>query len=51
MAGLMSKVARFAASPQGKKLADRAKQVASDPNTKRKIEEIRGKASSKKRTH
>ena len=48
MAGLMNKVARFARSPQGRKLAERAKQMAQDPNNRRKIEELRGRVSRKR---
>jgi hypothetical protein len=31
MAGLMSKVARLARSPQGRKLTERAKRASADP--------------------
>lgn len=48
MAGLMSKVARFAQSPQGRKLAERAKQVTHDPKNRRKIEELRDRVSRKR---
>ncbi len=48
MAGLMSKVARFAQGPQGRKLAERAKQASSDPKNRRKIEELRGRISRKR---
>ena len=37
----MSNISKFARSPQGKKLARQAKDVATDPKTKRKIEEVR----------
>ena len=43
MAGLMSKVARFAASPQGRRMADKAKRAASDPKNREKIEAYRRK--------
>ena len=43
MAGLMSKLARFAASPQGKRAAAKAKQFASDPKNRQKIEGYRRK--------
>lgn len=49
MAGLMSKVARFARSAQGRKLADRAKQISADPKNRQKIEELRGRMSRKRR--
>jgi hypothetical protein len=48
MAGLMSKVARFAQSPQGRKLTERATQASSDPKNRRKIEELRGRISRKR---
>jgi hypothetical protein len=48
MAGLMSKVAHFAQTSQGRKLADRAKKVASDPKNRQKIEELRGRVSRKR---
>lgn len=40
---LMNRIATFARSPQGRKLAEQAKKVANDPETKRKIEEARQK--------
>lgn len=43
MAGMMGKLARFAQSPQGRKLANKAKQAASDPKNKQKIEGYRKK--------
>ncbi len=43
MAGLMSKLTKFARSPQGRKLADQAKRAASDPKNKQKIEGYRKK--------
>ena len=49
MAGLMSKVARFAKSPQGRKMADQAKRMASDPKNRQKIETYRRKLSNKQR--
>ena len=48
MAGLMSKVARFARSPQGRKPADRARQMAQDPKNRQKIQELRSRASRKR---
>jgi hypothetical protein len=48
VAGLMSKVARFAQSPQGRKLAERAKQASSDPKNRRKIEVLRERISRKR---
>ena len=48
MAGLMRKVARFAQSPQGRKLADSAKRMANDPKNREKIEGLRARASRKR---
>jgi hypothetical protein len=48
MAGLMSKVARFARSPQGRKLAERAKRASADPKNRRKLEQLRGRISRKR---
>jgi hypothetical protein len=44
---LFSKVSRFARSPQGKKAMDKAKDLASRPETKEKIEQAREKLSGK----
>ena len=41
MAGLMGRLAKFARSPQGQKLAGQAKRAAKDPGTRRKIEDAR----------
>ena len=49
MAGLMSKVARFASSPQGRRMADKAKRYASDPKNKQKLEGYRRKFANKQR--
>ena len=49
MAGLMSKVARFARSPQGRKMADQAKRYASDPKNRQKIEGYRKKFANRSR--
>ena len=43
MAGLASKLARFASSPQGRKLTAKAKRAASDPKNRQKIENYRRK--------
>ena len=48
MAGVMSKVARFARSPQGRKLAERAKRASADPKKRQKIEQLRGRISRKR---
>ena len=39
MAGLFGKVAKFASSPQGRKLIDKAKDAAEDPKNRAKIEQ------------
>jgi hypothetical protein len=49
MAGLMSKVAKFAQSPQGRKMADQAKRMASDPKNRQKIDSYRRKFANKQR--
>jgi hypothetical protein len=38
---LISRVATLARSPQGRRLTEQAKRAASDPNTRRKIEQVR----------
>ena len=43
MPGLMSKITRFARSPQGRKLANRAQSYARSPEGKRKIADVRGR--------
>jgi hypothetical protein len=40
---LFSKVSKFARSPQGKKVISQAQQMAKDPNTKRKIADVRAR--------
>ena len=44
---LFSKVSRFARSEQGKKAMDKAKDFASKPETKEKIEQVREKVAKK----
>jgi hypothetical protein len=48
MASLMSRVAKFARSPQGKKAAGQAKEFASKPENRRKIEQLRGRFARKR---
>ena len=48
MAGLMSKISRFARSPQGQKMAGQAKEFASKPENRRKIEQLRGRLAKKR---
>jgi hypothetical protein len=40
---LLSKVAQFARSPQGRRLAGQATRAARDPRTRRKIEHVRAR--------
>jgi hypothetical protein len=49
MASMFSKIARFARSPQGRKMTDQAKRYASDPKNKQKIEGYRKKFSNRSR--
>ena len=48
MASLMSRVAKFARSPQGKKAAGQAKEFASKPENRRKIEQLRSRFARKR---
>jgi hypothetical protein len=41
MASLVSRITRLLHSPQGQRLTDRAQQLARDPHTRRKIEDLR----------
>jgi hypothetical protein len=45
MAGLFDRLGRFARSPQGKKLMKQAERIAKDPNTRRRIADVRAKLS------
>ena len=38
---LLSRVAKFARSPQGRRLADSAVRTARDPKTRRQIDQVR----------
>jgi len=40
---LMSKVAQFARSPQGRRLAETAARRARDPKTRRQVEQVRAR--------
>ena len=40
---LMSKVAQFARSPQGRRMAESAVRAAKDPKTRRQIEQVRSR--------
>jgi hypothetical protein len=49
MASMMDRVAKFARSPQGRKVADKAKRFASDPKNRQKIEGYRKKFANRSR--
>jgi hypothetical protein len=40
---MLNKIAKFARSPQGRRLADQAVRAARDPKTKRQIQQVRTK--------
>jgi hypothetical protein len=46
---LFNKVAKFARSPQGRRMADQAVRAAKDPKTKRQIEHARARLMGGKR--
>jgi hypothetical protein len=48
MASMMSKLARFAQSPQGRKMAAKAKRLAADPKNRAKVEEYRRKLANRR---
>jgi len=43
MPGLMERVSRFARSPQGKRMVDKAQRLARDPRTRRRIADARSR--------
>ena len=45
---MISRVARFARSPQGRRLAGQAVRAAKDPKTKRQIEQVRRRLATKR---
>ena len=47
MASMFTKLAQFASSPQGQKLANQAKDFANKPETKQKIEQLRQRITKK----
>ncbi len=47
MAGLFSKVARLASSPQGQRAIEKARQAASDPRNRAKINDLVAKVQRK----
>jgi hypothetical protein len=49
MASMIGQLARFAASPQGRKLAGKAKRIASDPKNRAKIDEYRRKLANRQK--
>ena len=47
MAGLLNKVARFASSPQGRRVINQAKAAAAKPENRAKIEQLVSKVQRK----
>lgn len=43
MASLVDRVTRLVRSPQGQRLVHRAQQIARDPNTRYKVEQLRAR--------
>jgi hypothetical protein len=43
MASMTDRIARALRSPEGKKLAERAKGIARDPATRRKLDQLRSR--------
>ena len=41
MPGLMSKISRFARSPQGRRAMDEGKRLAKDPKTRKQLDDVR----------
>lgn len=48
MASLMGRLAAFARSPQGRELAEKAKQAAQDPQNRKRIDELRQRLTRKR---
>jgi hypothetical protein len=46
---LIGRIAKFATSPQGRRLAAQAKRYAQDPETKRKIEDARKRVADRRK--
>ncbi len=44
MASILKRLAAFASSPQGRRLAEQAKQAAQDPRNRARLEELRRRA-------
>lgn len=49
MASLFTKIARFAASPQGRRMIVKAKRMASDPRTRQQAKDALAKLRGKRR--
>jgi hypothetical protein len=47
---MLNKIAKFARSPQGRRLADQAVRAARDPKTKRQIQQVRTKLATRGKT-
>ncbi len=45
---LINRVAKFASSPQGRQLVERGKQMAKDPETRRKLDRARTQLAGKR---
>lgn len=48
MPSLTERLTRLLRSPQAKQLADRAQQIARDPRTRRKLDELRARLTKKR---
>jgi hypothetical protein len=48
MASLVERVTRFVRSPQGQRLAQRAQELARDPKTRQKLEQLRSRVMKKR---
>ncbi len=48
---LLNKAVQFARSPKGRELTEKAKHMAKDPETRRKIEGLRSKTARKEPRH
>ena len=48
MASLVDRLTQFVRSPQGQRLAQRAQELARDPNTRHKVEQLRARLMKKR---
>lgn len=48
MASIMKLLAKFAGSPQGRELAEKAKRAAQDPQNRKRVEELRKRVARKR---